>query len=282
MERKTSVFNFCAFADEADSAISGQINALRENGYTLLEIRGVDGKNISEVSLSEAALLHECLDNSGICVWAIGSPTGKIDIKNDFSSHFDDFKRMLEISVVLRASHYRLFSFYCVRSDAERDTVLERLDNMLTEAKGSGVILCHENEKGIYGEKKEACLDIHRSLPELKAVFDPANFIQAGENTSEAWKLLEPYVEYIHIKDALADGTVVPAGHGIGNVLEIIKSFGKRGGGTLSVEPHLSLFNGLKDLEDSHKSEINKYLYPNQQSAFKAAVEALNVLIDRV
>ena len=38
----------CAFADEASPWIEGQIAALKRNGISLLEIRGVDEKNISE------------------------------------------------------------------------------------------------------------------------------------------------------------------------------------------------------------------------------------------
>lgn len=36
-----------AFADEASPAISGQIAAMERNGLQGLEIRGVDGENVS-------------------------------------------------------------------------------------------------------------------------------------------------------------------------------------------------------------------------------------------
>ena len=44
----------CAFADEADPQLDGQIEALKANGISLLEIRGVDGKNISQITPAEA------------------------------------------------------------------------------------------------------------------------------------------------------------------------------------------------------------------------------------
>ena len=46
----------CAFADEASAAISGQIAALQRNGISLLEIRGVNGKNIKDVTLVDVGL----------------------------------------------------------------------------------------------------------------------------------------------------------------------------------------------------------------------------------
>lgn len=43
-----------AFADEADTNIDGQIKALLRNELDGLEIRGVDGINISEISVEKA------------------------------------------------------------------------------------------------------------------------------------------------------------------------------------------------------------------------------------
>ena len=43
-------FRLAAFADEADSRLDGQISAMRENGVEYLEIRGVDGKNVSDIT----------------------------------------------------------------------------------------------------------------------------------------------------------------------------------------------------------------------------------------
>ena len=90
------------------------------------------------------------------------------------------------------------------------------------------------------------CEQIHRAVPELRAVFDPANFIQCGQETLAAWALLEPYVEYFHVKDAMPDGTVVPAGRGAGHLAELLRDYR---GETLTLEPHLYDFSGLSSLE---------------------------------
>ena len=46
-----SSISIYAFADEASGQITGQIAAMRRNGLHGLEIRGVDGQNISDISV---------------------------------------------------------------------------------------------------------------------------------------------------------------------------------------------------------------------------------------
>ena len=145
-------------------------------------------------------------------------------------------------------------------------------------AKGSGITLCHENEKGIYGDNAERCAEIHKTLPELRAVFDPANFVQCGQEAKSAWDQLSPYIEYLHIKDALTDGSVVPAGKGIGNVPYILQKYH---GEILTIEPHLSVFNGFDKLEHCEAAE-RKYCYPDQRTAFCAAVKALKKIAEEI
>lgn len=273
-----------AFADEASSWISGQITAMQENEVDGLEIRTVDKVNISDLSDQKAREVKQLLDAAGRKVWSIGSPIGKIDAdKDDFLLHTERFKRTLELAEILEASNIRLFSFFTpqeTRNDYKA-LVLERLVVFLELADQSGITLCHENEKGIYGDTPERCLELHKALPELKAVFDPANFVQCGVDTQHAWKVLKPYVKYLHIKDALPDGSVVPAGKGIGHVKEILDDYRKSGGQWVTVEPHLHVFDGLQALEkEQDKSTIGTvYQYASKEEAFRAAIAALRELL---
>ena len=92
--------------------------------------------------------------------------------------------------------------------------------------------------------------------------------------------MLKPYVKYIHVKDALADGNVVPSGHGIGNVGKVVSAFRDAGGCALSVEPHLTVFDGLAVLEENGDvSKIGKFVYPSSDAAFDTACNALKVLL---
>ncbi len=270
-------FKLAAFADEADGRISEQIKAMTENGIAYLEIRGVDGENISDITNEKAKEVRKQLENAGLAVWSLGSPYGKIGINDDFASHLDKFKHGLELADILGAKNIRMFSFYVSSDDKEKysDKVMERLEQFILAAKGSGITLCHENEKGIYGDMAVRCEEIHKTFPQLKAVFDPANFIQCGQDTIEAWKMLAPYVEYMHIKDAMADGSVVPAGKGIGNIPYLLRNYK---GTVLTIEPHLSVFDGFDKLEGEEKTKMG-YCYPTSRAAFDAAVNALKEII---
>ncbi len=273
-----------AFADEANPMIDGQILAMTRNGLNGLEIRGVDGQNISDISLEKAQEVRAKLDATGLETWSIGSPIGKIDIeKDDFEAHLEKFRHTLEVAKVLGATNIRLFSFF-IPADKDpapyKDEVIRRLKCFVELAEGTGIDLCHENEKGIYGDMADRCLEILQAVPQLKGIFDPANFVQCGQNTLEAWELLKPYIKYMHIKDALSDSSVVPAGKGEGNVAAILKEFRAQGGNELTIEPHLAVFDGLKALErEGEESNVGKFVYASNDDAFDAACNALKELL---
>ena len=262
-----------AFADEASPTLDGQIQAMKSNNISLLEIRGVDGENISDITVPRAKEIYQKLSDNGLQVWSIGSPYGKISLNDPFAPHLEKFKKSIEICHILNTKHIRLFSFF--DAVGRFDEVAKRLEEFIEAARGSNVTLCHENEKGIYGDIASRCLEIHKVFPEIKSVFDPANFIQSGQETTAAWNMLTPYIEYMHIKDALSDGSVVPAGKGQGNLKYLLSKYQ---GDVVTIEPHLSVFDGLKSLEKNQKSKVGAYSYPDSQTAFKAAVDALKEL----
>lgn len=273
-----------AFADEANTQMDGQIAAMLRNHLNGLEIRGVDGTNVSDITLEKAEEIRDKLTAAGLSVWSIGSPIGKINIvKDDYPAHLEKFRHTLEIAKILEVKNIRIFSFYIPENkphEQYREEVVCRLKEMVSIAAGAGIELCHENEKGIYGDNAQHCLELHQAIPELKGVFDPANFVQCGQNSLQAWELLHSHIKYLHIKDAMLDGSIVPAGAGAGNVAEILALFRKRGGNTVTVEPHLAIFDGLAGLEQSgNTSEIGKLVYPSNDAAFDAACEALRKLL---
>ena len=275
-----------AFADEASSTIDEQIIAMKDNALSGLEIRGVDGANIVDITNEKATEVKSKLDANGLVTWSIGSPIGKINITDDFAPHLEQFKHTLELAEILNAQNIRLFSFYTPKDENPaiyKDEVMLRLNKFVETAKGSGINLCHENEKGIYGENAENCLEIFKSVPEMKGIFDPANFVQAGVDTLKAWKLLKDYTHYMHIKDAKWDGTVVPSGFGDGNLKKIVSEYIKNGGRNFTIEPHLTVFDGLKSLErEGEESIITEFSYPDSFTAFKAACDAFKNIVKEI
>ncbi len=273
-------WKLAAFADEAGGDLASQIAAMKRNGIEGLEIRFIDGQNIAKVSKEKAAEIRDRLAAEGLHVWSIGSPTGKIKLQDDFAQHLEEFKHQLELAHIMGAAHYRLFSFYGADgSDGAFNAVCERMSAFVEAAAGSGVVLCHENEKDIYGDTDDRCARLLQQFPTLRAIFDPANFLQCGVATLPAWEKLAPYVEYLHIKDCNRNGEVVPPGKGEGQLPAILAAYGKQGGRVLTLEPHLAAFVGLEQLENSGSASHAAYAYATNDEAFDAAVTALRTIL---
>ena len=249
-------YKLSAFADESSNAFQGQIDALKRNGMEFLEIRNLDGKNVTELTTAEARALARILEDNGLKVWSIGSPIGKIKIGDDFASHMDLYRHTLDLAGEFGAGNIRLFSFFMPKDKAPeefRSQVIDRMAAFVEAAGEYGVNACHENEKGIYGEMAAECRELLDAFygDHFKAIFDFANFVQAKQDTLEAYELLKDYIAYIHVKDAMwENGSVVPAGMGDGNVAVILKDLYAKGfEGFLSLEPHLFNFSGFAGLE---------------------------------
>lgn len=249
-----SKFIFSGFADEISPDFDEQLKLLNELGIKYLELRGAYGKNVSEFSDEMLDRLSEKLEKSGIGVSAIGSPVGKYEITEDYSIQLERFCRIIDIAKKMKTHYIRIFSYFMKPCDFEKykDEVIRRLFGFVKIAENEDIILLHENEKDIFGENAENCKYIFDNIksPNLKGIFDPANFVQCGVDTLKAFELLKEHIVYMHIKDALPNGEVVPAGMGIGHLPEIFERLNADGyEGFVSLEPHLGFFNGLGELE---------------------------------
>jgi sugar phosphate isomerase/epimerase len=283
-------FILSAFADEYSANFDEQLEGLKLNGINYMEIRGVDGKNISDLTEDELKAVKEKLDAAGIGVSSIGSPVGKIKVTDDFDAHLVKFRNCIKAAKILGTKNMRIFSFYIpegMTREECRPEVMRRLGAMLEIAKAEDIYLCHENEKGIYGESPECCLDIQNEFDgEIKLIFDPANFIMDNhESYPHAFELLGDKIYYMHIKDATADKVICPAGKGIGGIPEIIDILDKKcacccSGIFLTVEPHLKVFKGFDALEATgDKTIMPDNMYASNKEAFCAAVDAIKAII---
>lgn len=273
------------FADEIDTNLGKQIEVLKKLQMNHVEMRGVNGKGLVDYSINEAREIKKQLDESGIQLSSVGSPIGKIKITDDFAPHMELYKHTVEIAHEMETPYIRMFSFFMPEHesyDPYRGKVMDQLGQFVDYAKTSNIILLHENEKDIYGDVADRCLELMKEFygDHFKAVFDFANFVQCKQDTLAAYEMLKPYIAYIHIKDALwSDGSVVPAGHGDGNVEKILKLLKDSGyQGFLSLEPHLADFAGFSSLEQS-AGEKKKL---SGEEAFTIACEALRKIIERI
>ena len=273
-------FMISAFADEAAKDLDGQIAALKRNGLCLIEPRTVIN-NIVEKTDEELAEIAAKLKEAGISLSSLGSPIGKYGIDEPFDAHLAVFERALAACKILGTNRMRIFSFFVPHERlAEcRDEVLRRLRVMLARAKEEGILLCHENEAKIYGQNVEEVSDLLAALPEMRGVFDAANFIMDAQDPIKGFEATAPSLEYMHVKDAKIDKTIVPVGMGDGRYDEVIKRLDTMTDRTiiLTVEPHLKKFTGYSSIDSREmKHDIH---FENSDESFDYAINSLKKML---
>ena len=268
-----------AFADESDNGLEGQIAALKRHGIPYLEIRNINGKNVMDLTDDEAKEIRRRLDEEGLAVWSIGSPIGKKDIALPEEAHLADARRGCELAKILGAENIRMFSFYNVEENNARDKMLDLLKKFVAIGKEYGIRMCHENDKGLYGDNLARTRDVLDNTPGLYSVYDPANFLQVGEKAADTLGALADRAYYFHIKDVVAEtGELVPAGYGDGDLKGLVSRI--KGDKVLTVEPHLKIFGGYV-LNDKTVLKT-KFHFESNVEAFDAAVNAIKKVLAEV
>ncbi|MFW0759906.1 sugar phosphate isomerase/epimerase family protein [Staphylococcus cohnii] len=281
------------FSDEIASDFQTQLKTVNELGMSYISLRGINDKNIGDYSVEmiKKDVLPR-LKQWDIGVSSIGSPIGKIYINDEdaFQKQLATLKTLCEISQLLNCQYIRIFSFYIPKEDnfdAYKDIVVSKLKAFARIAEQYNIILLHENEKDIFGDIARRCkliLDEVNS-PNFKTIFDFANFVQCGENTQECYDLLSDDIAYIHIKDAVyKDNFNVLCGTGDGQIESILVQFFESGyQGFLTLEPHLVVFDAIKDLELEHSTEtIQNSAAKDGAEGYKMQYEALLKILSNI
>ena len=247
------MWTLSGFADEISPDVETQCVVASELGLRFVEIRSAWDTNVLDLDDDRLDEVARLLRRHDLRVSSIGSPVGKVFADEDVDAHLGRMRHAAHVARRLEAPYVRVFSFF-VRpgSDpaASRDVVLRRMAALADVARDAGVVLVHENEKGIYGDTPQRCLDLVESVgsPHLALAWDSANFVQVGVRPfTDGYALLRPYLEYVQVKDALAaTGAVVPAGRGDGEVPQTVRALRDDGfDGFFSLEPHLGQAHSL-------------------------------------
>jgi sugar phosphate isomerase/epimerase len=241
------MWTLSGFADEITADLQIQCETLNGLGIDYIEFRSAWDTNVLDLDDDQLEAARKILASHQIALSSVGSPIGKIAITDDFEPHLVRFERALQVASVLQAPHIRLFSFFIPKGHEPgcyRDEVLARMAALAAAAKGHDVVLLHENEKDIYGDNPQRCLDIVESVgsSQLRLVWDPANFVQCGVRPfTDGYASLRPYLHYLHVKDAvMATGEVALAGEGDGELAQTLRCLQADGfDGFFSMEPHL-------------------------------------------
>src|SRR6476660_8061735 len=183
-----------AFGDEAANhkTAAEQFAALSAAGLQYYSIRFVDigggVKNVMKLTKSEITDLRHIEDQYGMNVASIGSPLGKVklrDIDDGTANPFVPFKGYLEKEVAHAADQLAQIAETCHRSD---------------------LTFGLEIEANLVGQTGELIADLHRRVnhPALVTVFDAGNIISQGfspEETFQQYLAMKPSIGWMHIKD---------------------------------------------------------------------------------
>ncbi|MBR4279121.1 MAG: sugar phosphate isomerase/epimerase, partial [Clostridia bacterium] len=227
------------------------------------------------------------LDANNIGLSALGTPIGKMNVDGDFEAHKKLLSRIMDIGDILGCKVLRMFSFYPAEGMTDEEfteIAFKYVGELLDMADERGFILCHENEKDIFGYSPERELQLMEQFGgRLKAVLDPGNFAFCFEDASKGYPLLKDYIHYFHIKDADETGAIVPPGKGIAGLFDILKAVNadREGKVVLTMEPHLMNFTGLSTLsklDDIH----HVYSFETPFEAFKVATDAVREMVSKL
>ena len=179
------------------------------------------------------------------------------NIKNIPDSYFAIDQAKLEhlgrLKPIFGCAGVRLFSYYNRENASMADwqaESLRRLGALTEQAAKLGLVLYHENERHIFGDRCEQVCVLRDQLrschgEHFKLIFDFDNYNQSGDNVWDNWLALRDATDAIHLKDSrrMPDGSCqhVPAGLGDGRIADILADAAERGWeGPLTLEPHLS------------------------------------------
>ncbi|MFC4150064.1 sugar phosphate isomerase/epimerase family protein [Micromonospora mangrovi] len=243
-----TAWTLTGFGDEIDPDPGVQLAVLSALGARHIEVRSAWRTNVVELSDEQLDALAAAIDGRDMAVSAIASPVGKVDVTTEDGGELVRLRAAVAAAHRLGSRYIRIFSFYrpAELTAAEiRDAVLTRMRAFADLAESADVVLVHENEKDIYGDVPERVADIVESVgsPALRVAWDNANFVQVGVRPyDDGYALLRPHLEYLQVKDAvMATGTVVPAGHGDGQLVRTLTALRDDGyTGFASLEPHLT------------------------------------------
>ena len=272
------------FSDEYSANFDEQLEGAKKLGMEFIELRFVDGVNVSALTEQALKQVKEKLDKNGVKVSAFGSPIGKISLADDFNVHLELAEKVFLTARELDCKLIRIFSFYLngrERKDCFNE-VCERLSKLLEVADRYGVILCLENEEALYGQSPEHIRELCSAFGgRIRTVMDMGNYLLCGhEPYPNAYNLVKEYIEYFHVKDAIKSGEIVPCGEGEACIKEILNDYKKENPEKtvfVSNEPHLVDFVGLNNL--ANHTLKKKVSFADDKQAFTYAFNNLKSLI---
>jgi sugar phosphate isomerase/epimerase len=228
-----------AITDEFSPDLKTALSAMCAAGLEGAELRMVEGKNIVDLTDEELDHAIGMVRERGLEIVSIASPllkcalSGARDVEERFQKDmfaaaygFEDQARIaaraFEVAKRAGAKIVRVFSYWrTVRPEACFEGIVKALGDLAANAAREGLTIGLENEHAcnIATGTELARVFSALHLPSLKAVWDPANALVAGESPFPQGygKVAAERIGHVHAKDCrMVDGQPVwmPVGEG--------------------------------------------------------------------
>ncbi|MGN1164616.1 MAG: sugar phosphate isomerase/epimerase family protein [Candidatus Ornithospirochaeta sp.] len=263
------------FADEAHDTIEGQCAALKKLGWSNIELRTVNKKQIVDLTDEEFGHVLDTLSKEGVSVCSLGSNVANWG--QSILAPFEDTKTLVEKTAerakALGAKFVRIMSYSILTDDKKKvlddqkeEERFMRLRWLVDTFQENGVVPVHENCFTYGGLSLEHSLKLVEKVPGLKLVFDTGNppidvdvrtpYPYKYQNSWEFYSAVKPYIVHVHIKDSWKDEEgnehYTFPGEGKGDVVRIVTDLEKSGySGYYSMEPHMAVVFHDKSVEAS-------------------------------
>ena len=239
-------FTLTAFADEVSPNLDDQLAALTALDVKGLDVRSLEGVNVLDLGLSDLERIRARCAEEGIHVATVGSPVNKVafDVLTQ-GRELDRLRKACYAAARLNTKRIRLFTPETPEDqhEARASDVIRWMKEQKRIAQDHGLILIHENDAKFWSAYPENAKRLFGELGDesFRAAFDFANTVILGFPPMHDWfPSLLPYLDTIHIKDAAADGQIVPAGEGDAQIRETFEYLiGEGWTGPVTMEPHL-------------------------------------------
>lgn len=256
------------FADEISPLISDQLRVMEDLQIRWMDLRSCWDTPVLGLNDHQLKDIRTLAAEKGIGISCIGSAIGKEAIENPVENALEQTRKAAHAAHVCGCRYIRIFSYY--PGPVERGEALkiaaQRLAKLAAIAEEEKVILVLESANvtccGTGGELAQLLKAV--GSDHLKAVFDPAAFVAAGEDPfDQSLPEVLPHLEYVHIKDSRKGRKErFVAGDGDGQVAQILSALRNREDLFLSLEPHLSYagpaggFSGEENFRRAHAALV--------------------------
>ncbi len=272
------------FTDEAADSIEGQVEVLKCLGWSQIELRTVNKKQIADLSEKEFDHTLEVLSDNEINVMSLGSNIANWgqSILSPFEETKELVAKTLPRAVALKAEYVRIMSYSILTDDRKRildnqfeEERFKRLNFIVSSFLDKGIVPLHENCFTYGGLSYEHTLKLLDNVKALKLVFDTGNppidvdarsgYPYRYQNSFEFYSNVKQFIAHVHIKDSYIDKAsnecYTYPGEGKGDVLQIVNDLEESGyKGYYSMEPHMALVFHNSAIKHSEDERINNFI----------------------